>query len=113
MFGYFVLVIVRRPPRSTRPYTRFPYTTLCRFPYRRRVQEKVGYVVLGGAGGLAHPDPHQPVALDNRVAAHASIGGNRVLARNFDAGAARVELHAVVHARSDEHTSELQSLMRI
>src|SRR3546814_7879687 len=27
---FFVLFMIRRPPRSTRTYTLFPYTTLCR-----------------------------------------------------------------------------------
>src|SRR3546814_8475467 len=71
MFVFFFLMI-RRPPRSTRTDTLFPYTTLFRssgFPQVRRV----------GALSVADPQPHR---------------GNR-------------------SGRSEEHTSELQSLMRI
>src|SRR3546814_19963408 len=30
MHAYFFFLRLPRPPRSTRPYTLFPYTTLCR-----------------------------------------------------------------------------------
>src|SRR3546814_4757944 len=42
--------MIRRPPRSTRTDTLFPYTTL--FRSRRIVLDPPGY----GAGGLAQPD---------------------------------------------------------
>src|SRR3546814_6387937 len=70
-------LMIRRPPRSTRTDTLFPYTTLFRsvVPYRfRRTQSKTS----GTANGAAHPT----------------------------SGAAMTD-------RSEEHTSELQSLMRI
>jgi hypothetical protein len=51
-----------------------------------------------GLGRIAHPDPHQVVALDDRVAAHAQLGRHHVLARDLDALAGGVELQAVVHA---------------
>src|SRR3546814_10131963 len=68
--------MVRRPPRSTRTDTLFPYTTL----FRSRGQ---------GAGA----EPARAVGLDE----------DRAAARHFG--------HIV--GRSEEHTSELQSLMRI
>src|SRR3546814_1379480 len=80
--------MIRRPPRSTRTDTLFPYTTLFR--------------------------SLQPVE-------HAALGG-RLLAlacrRRFRRWALRGRPEAVEHAsprlpRSEEHTSELQSLMRI
>src|SRR3546814_4930440 len=74
--------MIRRPPRSTRTDTLFPYTTLFRSP---RVHP----------GGGARPD-----GLDE--------GGTR-RARQDPRPARRPG----VDPRSEEHTSELQSLMRI
>src|SRR3546814_8971022 len=59
VFCFFFLMI-RRPPRSTRTDTLFPYTTLFRSPSRgRRIRENkmkldsaVSAVVTGGASGL-------------------------------------------------------------
>src|SRR5687767_15556083 len=72
--------MIRRPPRSTL----FPYTTLFRSP--------------DAAGGHAGADR------DDRVDA----GARRADDRNADA-AARHE-HPAAGGRSEEHTSELQSL---
>src|SRR3546814_2726433 len=84
----------RRPPRSTRTDTLLPYTTLF------RSGDRVAQVEL---------------ALDQVVPGRR----RRVLeVRHEDAGAAvqRVDDHLAVDGagdRSEEHTSELQSLMRI
>src|SRR3546814_2050033 len=75
--------MIRRPPRSTRTDTLFPYTTLFRS------------LVVDGVGDLVE-DLERPV--DGLV--------------GDDEG--REELDdLVLGARSEEHTSELQSLMRI
>src|SRR3546814_3154065 len=76
MFLFFFLMI-RRPPRSTRTDTLFPYTTLFRSQHRAEA-------------GADHP----AAASEDRGAAD-------------DHGGDHDEL------RSEEHTSELQSLMRI
>src|SRR3546814_6523900 len=76
--------MIRRPPRSTRTDTLFPYTTLFRSPYRR---------------------PHQP-SRPHRLEAvvQPAVGPDEEVSaernRWLDDG------------RSEEHTSELQSLMR-
>src|SRR3546814_4825714 len=67
--------MIRRPPRSTRTDTLFPYTTLFRSAPGRH---------LRGLGGLA--------------GAHRGVVSPRAAAGLY---------------RSEEHTSELQSLMRI
>src|SRR3546814_6912539 len=67
--------MIRRPPRSTRTDTLFPYTTLFRSPRRSE-------------------DDRRPAVVEARRTAPDS-----------DAGDDR--------CRSEEHTSELQSLMRI
>src|SRR3546814_9726318 len=84
-FFLIFFLMLRRPPRSTRTDTLFPYTTLfrsasqCRFAYnsnapRRRIQ----------------------------------VRNNRTLCRRPPYPVAGSRKH-----RSEEHTSELQSLMRI
>src|SRR3546814_9395039 len=83
--------MIRRPPRSTRTDTLFPYTTL----FRSAVAEAAGgrVVVLG-------------------TPAEEGGGGKIRLARSgaFEGIDAALMVHP---ARSEEHTSELQSLMRI
>src|SRR3546814_4361031 len=94
--------MIRRPPRSTRTDTLFPYTTLfrsaCRWQGRdgtRRVRRRgrrrvpIGALLLGRRAGLER---------------HRARGG-ALGDRGISAIAAR--------QRSEEHTSELQSLMRI
>src|SRR3546814_6183470 len=90
----FFVVMRRRPPRSTRTDTLFPYTTLFRSresPHRHpRLSRRVG---VAGAR-------HRRGRGRHALALHRRISG-----RHANADAAR--------PRSEEHTSELQSLMRI
>src|SRR3546814_2019719 len=85
--------MIRRPPRSTRTDTLFPYTTLFRSPHHRGpahgrvVEQVVGQVLVELPGRL--------------VLVHIRHGS--ILASG---GRWRED-------RSEEHTSELQSLMRI
>src|SRR3546814_14853107 len=83
----FFFLIIRRPPRSTRTDTLFPYTTLFRSPF-----------ALGG-GSIATLTP-----LRDRF--------GRQLARWAGSGDFLAWWGRSL-ARSEEHTSELQSLMRI
>src|SRR3546814_1639098 len=73
--------MIRRPPRSTRTDTLFPYTTLFRSGEGARRQGRRGARPGAAPGGLR---------------AHRGLGER-----------------ASPLARSEEHTSELQSLMRI
>src|SRR3546814_14222006 len=82
----FFFLMIRRPPRSTRTDTLFPYTTL----FRSKGEH-------GGRGQDRHAD--------GRQASPRYAGWRRGYRRSRDA-APRGE-------RSEEHTSELQSLMRI
>src|SRR3546814_5319323 len=91
--------MMRRPPRSTRTDTLFPYTTLFR-------SLAVGDQCLGiDQGGAVFEQRGQAQqhggGIAARVADDASLGHRRT-----------VELDQAVD-RSEEHTSELQSLMRI
>src|SRR3546814_1175820 len=81
MLLLFFFLIIRRPPRSTRTDTLFPYTTLFRSlsPFPSTAEDAAAAVAF-----LASDD-----------------------ARNING-------HIIpVNGRSEEHTSELQSLMRI
>src|SRR3546814_1794196 len=97
--------MIRRPPRSTRTDTLFPYTTLFRSQLERgpEIDRRQVAMAIGGKieiGIAAHrqfrllAQPRQPLS--------GKVPGQRVV---VDAGEEGF--------RSEEHTSELQSLMRI
>src|SRR3546814_7921806 len=94
--------MIRRPPISTRTDTLFPYTTLFRSAH-----------FLGQVDALqAHVDDLHADALQVLVDQLAHVVHEVVaLARDHLVQRARAELLA--QGRSEEHTSELQSLMRI
>src|SRR3546814_5933215 len=89
--------MIRRPPRSTRTDTLFPYTTL----FRSRRQHVVVAVQLGGQ--VPYPARRVPA-----LALRCQFGFVEDH-RDVRAGEQRIE----TFQRSEEHTSELQSLMRI
>src|SRR3546814_17560814 len=98
--AFCFFVIIRRPPRSTRTDTLFPYTTLFRSLVGAR-----GVFAFGLAGDLraehhVFPDV-QPGKQRGFLEHHAA----------FRAGPLDVAA-ADLQARSEENTSELQSLMR-
>src|SRR3546814_1241854 len=82
-YSFFFFLMIRRPPRSTRTDTLFPYTTLFRSPTA---------IPASGAWSL-------------RTAAGRSVVHDH---RGF-----RIGMGHRGAGRSEEHTSELQSLMRI
>src|SRR3546814_5827994 len=110
----------RRPPRSTRTYTLFPYTTRFR-------SEKGGIGCLLGASGCGKTTVLRAIAgFEPLRAGSISLGDaylsevGRQLAperRNvgmmFQDYALFPHLTVGKNIRSEEHTSELQSLMRI
>src|SRR3546814_3782484 len=77
--------MIRRPPRSTRTDTLFPYTTL----FRSEVKPQVDHIIF--------PDGKRIILLAK--------------GRLVNLGCATG--HPSFVMRSEEHTSELQSLMRI
>src|SRR3546814_1214927 len=81
--------MIRRPPRSTRTDTLFPYTTLFR----------------------SRPSPSSARA--GSVVARASCGSTEPCSATPAAGSTSVLNWRETPVRSEEHTSELQSLMRI
>src|SRR3546814_14265631 len=78
----FFFLMIRRPPRSTRTDTLFPYTTLFRSDISRA------------------------------SAAHAiGIGHDCAASREGRFEERSIDVDAAISPRSEEHTSELQSLM--
>src|SRR3546814_7900463 len=94
----------RRPPRSTRTDTLFPYTTLFRSKLAMAVTQQ-GFTAQsanqgwGKEGGSHGVTPRQQ-AIDKRF-------------EWVTTGAIRTTRWPSETGRSEEHTSELQSLMRI
>src|SRR3546814_7824058 len=93
----------RRPPRSTRTDTLFPYTTLFRSASCRHQVEHGSPADRGGH--IAHP----PGRNRRSIASHAEYSGT-VSDSCSRAEPATDSKRAI--RRSEEHTSELQSLMR-
>src|SRR3546814_9686373 len=142
--------MLRRPPRSTRTDTPFPYTTLVRSEIRRRhplqrhrrapcgeISRLVQPIILGDHIRLVDPriaDRKGPlVGLDDR-SLHRSPNGARhrqherpepdlqpdaLLFERPPPAVEKIIIAALVEGqpidvdRSEEHTSELQSLMRL
>src|SRR3546814_7132854 len=107
--------MIRRPPRSTRTDTRVPYTTLFRSAVGR-----AGAVLLQHAGGTRDPRPVSAggarlLALDGDARAAAALHGSGTVAPSLrrPAGMERYSVARRARHRSEEQTSELQSLMRI
>src|SRR3546814_8804696 len=100
--------MIRRPPRSTRTDTLFPYTTLFRSDV---IPTKVE--TLGGSFQRGDRVFHQKFGYGKIT----SVEGERLIIRFDHSGEKKVIASFVVPAdqagRSEEHTSELQSLMRI
>src|SRR3546814_8433102 len=94
--------MIRRPPRSTRTDTLFPYTTLFR---------------SGVASAVMLPESRKLGSAGRWYAGAARVGAGARLAENCRdrAGDLTCGLKArasMLAPRSEEHTSELQSLMR-
>src|SRR3546814_4471219 len=84
--------MIRRPPRSTRTDTLFPYTTLFR---------STGYgrdFMMANTNDLGGGDLRDVLGARDFLIATGYVDPRRV---------------GIAGARSEEHTSELQSLMRI
>src|SRR3546814_8888187 len=107
--------MIRRPPRSTRTDTLFPYTTLCRSGMRTRtIYLLLATVASAAALGLSWPYwrdfSYWP---ESRVAWAVYFCVGFVLAVYVFHVFIVVVRTLFEHDRSEEHTSELQSLMRI
>src|SRR3546814_5723590 len=89
LFLFFLMI--RRPPRSTRTDTLFPYTTL----FRSRLVVRKGMVDKN---------------LSNTCTSDAA---DEALTLQSETKPSTLPIWSGISVRSEEHTSELQSLMRI
>src|SRR3546814_8754961 len=96
---YLFFLMIRRPPRSTRTDTLFPYTTLFRSGHGDGLKSFGSQLVVGF--------DHVGHLLD----ASAATGGPELDQHDLAAQIPRGDF--LPRKRSEEHTSELQSLMRI
>src|SRR3546814_4973255 len=91
--------MIRRPPRSTRTDTLFPYTTLFR------------------SDGISQADFDRFAQIASNVYGQDTGGFPRTLNESSKRYFGRIDAYITedhrFEARSEEHTSELQSLMRI
>src|SRR3546814_5562978 len=124
-------LMIRRPPRSPRTDTLFPYTTLFRSPPRLRLRTDDGRAgppgrppreCRGKGEGACRPMGRRQAEPRGDRPRYGSAGGEAWAFGSSQGGAlpagrrrsARPRPAAVRReARSEEHTSELQSLMRI
>src|SRR3546814_6913634 len=135
--------MIRRPPRSTRTDTLFPYTTLCRSPAANASRAGAECRACGaGSAGERRRNRAQPTGALGNIARGAADRERRLDGRSSMTATHRLKgmgwfLACVIGAlgfylislqvaternkledmsreiRSEEHTSELQSLMRI
>src|SRR3546814_15695009 len=97
--------MIRGPPRTTRTATLFPYTTPFRSPRTHHSPKRKGSRFRGplsgssGDGSVLQEVGHMALVFRAVVAA---LAARATVAPAF----------AVATGRSEEHTSELQSLMR-
>src|SRR3546814_1157671 len=105
--------MIRQPPRATRTDTRFPYTPL----FRSRSQALPRPAPLRGRPVTPASVPNDATVLvvddepqiRRALRTNLTVRGHRVI----EAGTGEAALRSVADHRSEEHTSELQSLMRI
>src|SRR3546814_10107959 len=104
--------MIRRPPRSTRTDTRFPYTTLFRSEDERTlIQKQILFLEQGIVQSLVEI---LTLTKDDRLRqtrARALIDPAFIRTRHTLIEQTLQLLYSTM--RSEEHTSELQSLMRI
>src|SRR3546814_10328189 len=103
--------MIRRPPGSTRTDTLFPYTTLFRSPLDARLKkvetgmEAAGQRLQTLDALIADPDFYSEARREERL---------KVLEEHGELSKRHATLEEQwLEIRSEEHTSELQSLMRI
>src|SRR3546814_7777388 len=103
---YFFFLMIRQPHGSTRPDTRFPYTTL----FRAYAKGPARAARLGG-GHLRERPGHAQDEGCRPAPSSAGPAAAPVRTRHRVAPCDERPRRGCAH-RSEEHTSELQSLMR-
>src|SRR3546814_12203729 len=98
---FFFVLIIRRQPRSTRTDTLFPYTTLCRSgcPQGRGELHRVVRVEQAHQHAARRRQDEVRIVAGDQLPDQQAANDRNDLQKSG--------------SRSEEHTSELQSLMRI
>src|SRR3546814_7171838 len=99
--------MLRPPPSSTRTVTLFPYTTLF------RSQRRTVHAESGGGDGMGNKENPTGYACRARRSSGNVHHAVRRNSRNHEKFPAASKPVYPIRIRSEEHTSELQSLMRI
>src|SRR3546814_10362130 len=99
--------MIRRPPRSTRTDTLFPYTTL----FRSGCEPLLHRCADSGLQSASHEGSSQDGRRWRRKLSR--ISGRRIYPPRPQYARRAGNVGAEDESRSEEHTSELQSLMRI
>src|SRR3546814_7522549 len=102
--------MIRRPTRSTRTGTLFPYTTRFRFEKTTRVPGKTLAEARDALVGELTTTKSQEAMADLRDSIDDAIVGGATFA---EVAADKKLTAQTTPPRSEEHTSELQSLIRI
>src|SRR3546814_8898839 len=120
MFGctFLFFLMIRRPPRSTRTDTLFPYTTL--FRSTGASHPLFGSARVGGSENL-YNNPYASMVSGFQQYNTSTLNVQLELKQDFKfltpglTGRlmAYTQRYSYFDLRSEEHTSELQSLMRI
>src|SRR3546814_1366856 len=108
--------MIRRPPRSTRTDTLFPYTTLFRFAFDRvalGVRWPFGDRLARIGRSKSGPPGNQGLRIFRASADHQSSVARHIRKQLEPAWGFSSNYASGIAIRSEEHTSELQSLMRI
>src|SRR3546814_4484685 len=103
--------MIRRPPRSTRTDTLFPYTTLFRSGIARIDDVHTAQHLANNHFDVLVVDLHALQTID--VLDFVDDVGRQLLDALQAQDIVRIGRAVDDHLRSEEHTSELQSLMRI
>src|SRR3546814_8613830 len=125
--GRCFFLMIRRPPRSTRTDTLFPYTTLFRSPSGIDDESRVFTIRVGSidkpgdAIALQKQEEQrltalpgvESVAATNQVPFGQNNWNMSLFLDNAQADSSANITFYFTPGRSEEHTSELQSLMRI
>src|SRR3546814_1372126 len=98
----------RRPPRSTLTDTRFPYTTLF-----RSFARPFPVMLMGASKALPSTPPQSQIHHQRDKTRHYARQEQPIGIAQPAIFPPLEHLPVLVHVRSEEHTSELQSLMRI
>src|SRR3546814_8451788 len=97
--------MIRRPPRSKRNDTLFPYTTLCRSAEEESDRQTIMLI--------EEIEAHGKTDIQLQRAKEVAEAANLAKSRYIVGVSHEIRSPLNIISRSEEHTSELQSLMRI